>query len=266
MHAFNRLRIIVGAWRQSLGRTIVDRLALIVSGSRIMTGPFSGMKYVTRGHCGAIAPRLIGCYETELSAICQSWIGQLSKEPATFVDIGAAEGYYAVGFLYSSPKCHTIAYEAEPSARQSLVELAETNHVSDRLETRGLASERELLLLLGTTPSVRFVMIDVEGAECDIITPKVAEQMTSAEIIIEAHETPYPGTLKTLIARFERAHDIRKIDNMSNLQRLSQIAKTGRLRWLPDFILLLFAQERRGSWLTPWLHLTPKDRRSASLG
>jgi hypothetical protein len=260
LHLINRLRILAGSWRQSLGRALVDRIALILTGSRVKTGPFAGMNYVDRGHCGAIGPRLLGCYESRVHPICYKWLSELSSGNATFVDIGAAEGYYAIGFLHAAPYCRTIAYEAEPLARASLLELAHENHVSDRLDIRGLAYESQLLDLLKSDRSVRFMMVDVEGAERDILTTAVAERLLQVELIVEAHEDLAPGTIATLTERFRHSHEIQIINNVTALESVSDFQSSRVMRWVPTFVLLWLVEERRGTGMTPWLHLAPRSR------
>src|SRR6516164_11669035 len=62
---------------------------------RILTGPFSGMAYLNTSDFGPIAPKWLGSYEMEI----QDLVGELcgSGYP-TIVNVGSAEGYYAVGF------------------------------------------------------------------------------------------------------------------------------------------------------------------------
>ncbi|MCS7063959.1 MAG: hypothetical protein NZM04_07975, partial [Methylacidiphilales bacterium] len=68
----------------------------VFSGNRVRHGPFAGMVYENDTFCcSAIAPKLLGSYEREI----QPWIESLLLDRwEGVVDVGCAEGYYAVGF------------------------------------------------------------------------------------------------------------------------------------------------------------------------
>jgi hypothetical protein len=62
---------------------------------RVAGGPFQGLHYPHRRSVGsAPLPKLLGSYESELHAALEQL---LTEEHETVVDIGCAEGYYAVG-------------------------------------------------------------------------------------------------------------------------------------------------------------------------
>ena len=68
----------------------------------VLNGPFRGMKYLSRAYCSAVLPKLLGTYECELIPA----IDRLARSDADrIVDIGAAEGYYAVGLALKVPNC-----------------------------------------------------------------------------------------------------------------------------------------------------------------
>jgi hypothetical protein len=63
-----------------------------VHGPRVRHGPFRGMRY--EANRVAATQKLIGAYEREL----HPWLERvLAQRPTRFVDIGAADGYYAIG-------------------------------------------------------------------------------------------------------------------------------------------------------------------------
>ena len=62
----------------------------------VSDGPFKGLKYPEYISCGsAIYSKLLGTYEAELHDFIYSILRQ---DLEILVDIGCAEGYYAVGF------------------------------------------------------------------------------------------------------------------------------------------------------------------------
>ena len=104
---------------------------------KVKNGPFEGMQYVQTACCSAFTPKVLGTYEMEIwdcLAPCLNWQGGL------FVDVGAAEGYYAVGMLFRNPTLVTVAFEADPESRKVLAELGNLNGVADRLDVKGFGT------------------------------------------------------------------------------------------------------------------------------
>lgn len=101
----------------------------------VLSGPFKGMKYGSViSQCSLHYPKLLGTYESEL----HPWIQQVSDcSYEVVVDVGAAEGYYAVGFARLMPAAKVIAYELDPGARKQLSKLASLNDLSRQVEIRG---------------------------------------------------------------------------------------------------------------------------------
>ena len=64
------------------------------TGCSVTSGPFAGMRYIDASFGSAYIPKLLGTYEQELSNVLA---GIIAKRPKAVVDVGAAEGYYAVG-------------------------------------------------------------------------------------------------------------------------------------------------------------------------
>src|SRR5687767_8100107 len=85
----NELLRLLGRWRsQLLVNTYKSR-----EGSRIWNGPFKGMEYVDAQTEGALIPRLLGTYECELHPHLERLAGEGLD---CVIDVGCAEGYYAV--------------------------------------------------------------------------------------------------------------------------------------------------------------------------
>ena len=77
---------------------------------KVRLGPFAGMRYVSNSIGGAYLPKLLGIYERELTQVMEA---ACARQPRLIVDIGAAEGYYAVGLALRNPQATVIAFEAE---------------------------------------------------------------------------------------------------------------------------------------------------------
>ncbi len=120
------------------------------SQGRILGGPFRGMKYLDQSVGSVLLAKILGTYELELHSvierICQS-------EYDLIIDVGAAEGYYAVGLAMRCRNSRVVAFEMEATGRDLLAQLAASNNVSKRIHIEGICTLDALtqaLALLGT--------------------------------------------------------------------------------------------------------------------
>lgn len=185
-----------------LVRTLKHRTGMV-----IWSGPFKGMRYVSGAVGSAYYPKLIGCYEKELHPLLAS----ISWDQFDLaVDIGAAEGYYAVGMAAFFGLSRVIAFEQNPQGRALLAELAQRNGVSDRLEIRARADADSLRdSLLGS--KCPFILCDVEGFEETLLDPVAVDDLVRAAMLVEIHEDYVPGVGDVLKSRFSSTHNITAI-------------------------------------------------------
>src|SRR4051795_11776336 len=94
------------------------------TGCRVHQGPFASMRYVDNSIGSAYIPKLLGLYERELQH-CIEAISCLN--PELIINIGAGEGYYAVGLAICNPSSRIIAYELEPAGRCAMAQMADVN-------------------------------------------------------------------------------------------------------------------------------------------
>lgn len=201
-----------------------------VFGWRVMAGPFRGLRYVP-GSIGSVLPaKLLGSYECEL----RPWIARLvALQPERIVNVGAGEGYYAVGLARRLPDCSVIAFESEPRGRQLIRQIAGLNRVESRLEIRGACTAADLGPLLDRAPRPAVIM-DVEGAEVDLLDVHRAPGLARSVILVEIHEfsAPVGASLRT---RFRSTHHLEEIP-------------TRPRRWTDLPVLLRLAA------VSPWRH------------
>ncbi len=126
------------------------------------------------------------------------------------MDIGAAEGYYAVGLAIRNPSSRVIAFEMEPQGRASLRKMAEENNVQTRIDIRGKCEARDLEAVLKDFPSP-LLICDVEGYERELLDPLKSPSLCRADILVELHDFITPGVTDLLMARFESTHHLQLI-------------------------------------------------------
>jgi hypothetical protein len=191
-------------WRRTPVARITRKFASH-HGLTVMGGPFAGMEFpqfaVGRGEL--LVPQLLGAYELELWPALESIV---ETPPATIVDIGASDGYYAVGLARACPASTVYAYEMNFFPARVCRSLAEHNGVWDRVVMRGECRSEDLQ---GFQPGgATFVLSDCEGAEQELMDPDAVPWLRDARLIVELHEFAAPGIENTIRARFEPSHSI----------------------------------------------------------
>jgi len=190
------------------GRPELDAWFAERHGTTVLRGPLAGLRYppdIAR-HVHHLTAKLLGAYEEELS---EAIAAEAARQPPLFVDIGAADGYYAVGFALASAGTHVHAYEIDPIARTALKGLARANAVADRVSVRGPANARRLAEhdLDGA-----FVLCDCEGAELDVLDGDAVPALARATLLVEVHPLEGEGdTAPPLRERLGPTHTIEAI-------------------------------------------------------
>lgn len=233
---------LLGRWRsQMLANTFLQ-----LEGARIFGGPFAGMEYLTKATEGALMPRLLGTYESELHPHLTAFAAEGLD---CVVDVGCAEGYYAVGLARLMPDTQVFAHDISEVARGYCAELAARNAVSDRVIIGGEFKPEDFERFAGRRV---LVMLDAEGAEVDILQPERSPALAGMNLIVETHDVFRKGALATMMERFSPTHDIVRVDQqpkafempawMRDMTHLDQLLAVWEWRLRP----------------TPWLIMRPK--------
>jgi precorrin-6B methylase 2 len=204
------------------------------------------MEYVTEATEGALIPRLLGAYESEL----HPYLDHFAKNGLDCViDVGCAEGYYAVGLARMMPEVTVYAYDTDERARVACRALAEKNGVAQRVVIGGEFKPDGFEAFAGQRV---LVMVDTEGAELDILQPALSPALAGMNVIVETHDIYRPGAHATLIERFAATHEIAQVVQQpktftappwfANLSHLDQLLAVWEWRIRP----------------TPWLVMRPK--------
>lgn len=202
------------------------------------------------------AAKLLGLYEQE---VCEL-IGRLKSGRSTLVDLGAADGFYAVGLVATGNFERSFCYEIEAASRENVRHIAAAAGVGDRVHVFGAATPlfpRELTAI-GVQFSDAVVLCDIEGAEFDVLTRGCLEEIRDAHVIVELHDFQIPNgagpqAYRDLISRASEFFTIREY--RTGARDLSGIPMfsdhwTDTDRWLA-------CSEGRAK-LMSWLHFEPK--------
>ena len=203
----------------------------------VLTGPFKGIPYLDEIVFGCITPRWLGSYEWELHSIIQQI---MQREYGTVIDVGSAEGFYAVGLPVKMPKCKLYAFDVDYISRGQVARLAAMNHVQDRVVIGHYCSHADIGAL--SVPGDTLIVCDIEGDEMSLLDPAKAPSLRLVDILVEVHDLKInPIVERALYERFSGTHVIQRIPEADrtawlkeNAQVVSAIPEDLRLRALSE--------------------------------
>lgn len=173
----------------------------------VRAGPFAGMNYIHDTIAGGYVPKLLGIYERELHMIIMSLSALRIR---SVINIGAADGYYAVGLSRMFPELRVVAFEMEQRGREFLEVMAQRNGVLPQIEIRGRCELEDLSSAIGTLQQT-LVLCDVEGYEDVLMDPEKVPGLRGAYLLVEIHDTKNPGVSDRIRRRFAPSHVIETI-------------------------------------------------------
>jgi len=181
-------------------RMALARLDLEDSG-QVLRGPFEGLKLAPDHRVGELSvAKLLGVYEHELRAVISS-----TDHWRHVVNIGSAEGYYAVGFAQRAPDRNVTAYDIDANARVATARTAELNGVEDRVT---VLSECSPDALLAHADAGALFWIDIEGAEQDLLLTQPSTGLARSDLLVETHFPSGAFTGLAVARHFQETHDI----------------------------------------------------------
>ena len=240
----NEMLRLLAKWRHGLIANALRQR----DGDTVQGGPFAGMRYPVRSTEGCEVPRLLGCYEQELAPTIEALI---ARGFGHVLNIGCAEGYYAVGMARRLPGAIIHAFDANPGAQAACRALAEMNGVSARLNIGGLF---EGAGFAEHPPRDTLLLLDIEGSEDALLDLERFPALGGLTILVECHDVMRPGLSGRIAARFVASHAVTRIDHA-----VGPVALPDWLAGLGHLDRLLAVWEWR-SGPTPWLLLDPHRR------
>lgn len=212
-------------------------------GARVAQGPFAGMLSPDDSVNGFPASMMLGCYEPQLIPI---WNAVIAGPYDRLLNIGSAEGYYVVGFARAKPELRVVGWETLENKRATSRALAELNGVSDRIDILGQAEISGICQAAALAERPLMIM-DIEGAELDILSSQAIAQLSRCDFVIEAHDCYRADATATLTARFATTHDCAVLE-----EGFSNPDDVPMLDGLPELIRWLAVCEMRPHRIT-WI-------------
>lgn len=205
---------------RSPAEQLVDWLYAETNGV-VQSGPFKGMTLLREFAWPdtALAPLLLGTYEMELHEFIEQELSFLMRlDNPKVVNVGCAEGYYAVGLARRLPKATVFVVEPNKDSLRIAHETARLNCVR--------------LIDSDDMPSVEadFIVMDCERSESLYLDPAKYPALRKAAIVVEIHGDE-PG--EDIFNQFKDSHSITMIIEGPRNPNLFPILlrKSSIIRW-----------------------------------
>lgn len=215
----------------------------------VLSGPFKGLKYPSfYSHGSALYPKLLGTYENELHEVIEK-LSSISF--SSIIDVGCAEGYYAVGLSKIFPNSKIIAVDVSEKARLACQEMFKINDISANNYSIMSAIDVINLPLKNT-----LIVMDCEGCEYDFFSEDIIHLFKDCYFIIELHDLKNEKISPRIKELFANTHSLNFIYSVNPLEKIgNSILAKELLKYSKDELLVAFS-ERSG--IMQWVVMTPK--------
>jgi hypothetical protein len=172
--------------------------------SKVLGGPFKGMRIDYSALPVHTAPKYVGTYEKEIMGFVEDAV---NDQPEKILNVGSSDGYYAVGLALRVPKATVYAAEADWKSMRATLANAKLNGVENRVIMIGILHSGDFARYL--TPRRSLVVMDCEGAEFRLLDPANDPILAHVNILVEIHEDH--GQPSLITERFALTHTARVV-------------------------------------------------------
>jgi len=175
---------------------------------KVLNGVFSGLKYPSLTISeAALVPKIIGSYEYQL----QPWFRKIIETNYTdIIDVGSAEGYYAVGLATKMPNTTVHCYDINEKDINFSKQMAEINNVRN-MTWNTYCDDKTLMNFQRKGKTL--IICDCEGFELQLFTDQVIQHCKDVDMLIELHDVVNPIISSTLLSRFQSTHTFSVVNN-----------------------------------------------------
>ena len=221
-------------------------------GLEIAFGPFKGMKLSPNAWWSNknMTAQVLGIYEANVIVKLERYAERFSN----FIDIGAADGYYAVGSVVNGIYKKSHAFEINELGRTIILETAKINNCEELVSVYGEATESKIRDIIKEDGNA-LVIIDIEGGEFDLLSDDMLNCLRQCVVICELHPFMFSDGASKLSSLLERCDSSFEI--AFSERQTYELPECDFLDGLPDDARLLAFSEGREAAMQ-WLILVPK--------
>lgn len=240
---------------QRVGALVYERFDGIVQ-----QGHFAGMRiaHETSWRHPHFAQMVLGVYEQPVTDVLFS---PRFADRRVFINVGAADGYYAVGMCHARRMDRAHAFEVNDDGRALIAANAARHGVAHQISVHGAATPEALAALLrDVRPSDAVALVDVDGYEFELLSERILSDYRNCVFVIEIHNwiDDFLSRYRTFLVDAARYFEIQTLSaTVRDVDPLSLLAD------LPDDNRYLLLSEGRPC-LMRHLVLSPLDTSCAS--
>lgn len=243
-------------WRRETIRQRQERISREVydlCDGKVKYGPFTGLILDRERWWGKLdlGSQCLGLYELEFLEVIQNI---KPNSYSAFIDIGAADGYYANGILLSRRIPHCVCFEISEKGQYAIYKNWIKNGKVGLLDIYGAATQNTIFSLPPALFRNSLVMIDIEGGEFDLLTDEVLKLLSASTILIEVH-----NWVDGFVQKYSKL--LRNLSKFFNIEILpNAVRNTSSFLELRDFTddnRALLTSEQRPCMMR-FLKVTPK--------
>jgi precorrin-6B methylase 2 len=191
--------------------------------------------------------KFIGTYEHVLHDALSAAIGRGYQ---TVLNIGCAEGYYAVGLARLLPFAKIHAFDIDPMQQSYCRANAQLNGVADRVTVSGLFEGR---MFADFADHATLVICDIEGGEIELLRPVKWPALGRMDLLVELHEERMANLAEEFTRRFGSTHELSHIARSYP----ADVSFLDHLFPAEQDQVAAFYENRGGP--TSWMRLTRRD-------
>jgi hypothetical protein len=194
---------------------------------------------------GDLAPKLLGCYEAELHPALEKAI---ARRPEIVVNVGCAEGYYAVGLARRLPEAVVHAFDISEPAQAVCAAAAEKNAVGERVRIGGRCDPATLVELAQGRRAL--ILMDCEGGERELLDAATTAALAECDVLVECHDFMDRSITPNLTALLQARHEAEAI--REGARDPSQYAILRQLNSLDRWLMVCEFRPEVMNWIAAW--------------
>ena len=200
---------------------------------------------------------MLGLYEQE---VLES-LTNIPTKYKTFIDLGAADGYYGIGVLINNLFENSYCFESTERGRNVIRENAALNGVTNKISIHGVAEKYFYKVIQSDQLSNSVLFVDIEGGEFDLFDKDIFRIFKDSIIFIELHNWFFEDAENKLEKLRNDALEFFDITELTTASR--DLSKFRELKDFSDTDRWLICSEGRHKLMT-WYRLDPKNPEQSS--
>lgn len=165
-------------------RRKANELVRRIHSETVAYGPFSGVKLSSESWWGQLiySSRILGTYGSQAA----NKISLLSRPQGQLINIGSADGFFAIGVLKAGWFDEAVCFEISEQGQKFTAQNAKINGLEDKITILGEV-DADVLTALSQIRDDILILCDIEGGEFTLFDDALLSALRANALIIELH-------------------------------------------------------------------------------